>query len=81
MAVIKRTSPGPSIGNVGSGKGAPKSVGMKGNTTGVVSTSGGQHPFLPAPKMSNGTKGGQVSSGRGGDNTYSFLPKKSGGKK
>ena len=78
MAMIKRTSPGPNIGSVGSGKGHPKSVGMKGNVQGNTSTSGGQYSFLPAPKVSNGSKGGQVSSGS--KESYSFLPKKAGGK-
>lgn len=81
MAVIKRATPGPNIGGVGSGKGAPKGVGMKGNTTGSTSTSGGQHSFLPSPKNPNSGKGGQTSSPRGTDNTYSFLPKKTGRKK
>ena len=83
MKMIKRASPGPNIGTVGSGKGHPKSVGTKGNTTGLsASTSGGQHSFLPAPKESNKTSGGQSSSsGPRSDNLYDFMPRKAGGKK
>lgn len=78
MGTLKRTSPGPNIGGVGSGKGAPKSIGMQGNTTGVTaSSSGGQYPFLPSDKgtKSSGKKSsGQVASGR--ENKYDFLPDK-----
>lgn len=80
MATIKRTSPGPNFGTVGSGKGHPSSVGTKGRT-GFESSKGGQYPFLPAPKEPNSaSKSGQVASGRSG-NTYDFMPKKAGQKK
>lgn len=81
MATIKRTSPGPKIGTVGSGLGHPKSIGKTGNTrSSTESTKGGQYPFLPSPKVSNSAgKSGQVASGR--ENTYDFLPKKAGQKK
>lgn len=83
MATIKRTSPGPKIGPTGSSIGAPKGVGTTGPDKTSMSTAGGQHPFMPAPKTMQGsasTKSGQVSSPRS-DNKYSFMPAKAGGKK
>jgi hypothetical protein len=82
MSPIKRTSPGPKIGPVGSSIGAPKGVGTTGPDKTSVSSKGGQHPFMPA-EVSTRTHAkdtpGQTSSGRV-DSGYSFLPKKAGGK-
>ncbi len=84
MAMIKRTSPGPKIGPIGSTLGQKKEIGTKGNTTGSQSTEGGQHSFMPIPAAkvgeSKGTKTGQASSERS-ENFYDFLPRKAGQKK